>query len=163
MWKKTKLNPKYEVNESGEVRHIERKQILSQRINRYGYPVVELSVSHSKRQYPTVHRLVAEAFIPNPDGLPCINHKDEDKTNNNADNLEWCTAQYNSTYGTAIERSASKRRKPVVALRGGAPVARYASVTDAANALNIEDGYISAVLHNRQKTAGGFGWEYERG
>ena len=163
MWRRVSLNPKYEVNETGEVRHIDRKQILKQQINRYGYPTVVLSISHGKRQYPSVHRLVAEAFIPNPDNLPCINHKDEDKTNNSVPNLEWCTVQYNSTYGTTIERSAAKRRKAVIATKDGVPVKRYTSIRDAAQDIGIEDGYISAVLHDRQKTAGGFGWMRERG
>jgi hypothetical protein len=59
-----------------------------------------------KRKY--VHRLVAEAFIPNPNSLPIINHKDEDGTNNKVDNLEWCTNQYNVNYGTARERQRQK-------------------------------------------------------
>lgn len=163
MWIKTKLNQKYEVNEAGEVRHVERKKVLKQKLDRYGYPTVVLSVSHNERQYPTVHRLVAEAFIPNPDNLPCVNHKDEDKTNNRASNLEWCTAQYNTAYGTGIERSAKNRSKPVLALKAGAIVARYPSITDAAKAVGVEDGYISAVLHGRQHTTGGYSWAYERG
>ena len=64
-----------------------------------------------------VHRVIAETFIPNPDELPCINHKDENPRNNSVENLEWCTWQYNNLYGTHFEKSiqgflnASKRRR----------------------------------------------------
>lgn len=58
----------------------------------------------------TVHRLVALHFIPNPDNLPIINHKDEDKSNNCIGNLEWCTTQYNNSYGTIIERQSNNKK-----------------------------------------------------
>lgn len=63
-----------------------------------------------------VHRLVAEAFIPNPDNLPIINHKDENPSNNVVSNLEWCTAQYNVTYGNAIQKRQDGTRKPIYQL-----------------------------------------------
>lgn len=82
---------------------------LKQHVHTAGYKTVCLTKDgKSKTQY--VHRLVAEAFIPNPENLPFINHKDEDKTNNFAENLEWCTAQYNNTYGKAREKQARKVR-----------------------------------------------------
>ena len=118
MWIKAEITPKYEVNEKGEVRHAENKRPLKQRLNRYGYPTVVLSVSHNKRQYPCVHRLVAMAFIPNPDDLPCVNHKDEDKTNNSVENLEWCDRKYNCNYGARNKRiSVSHINNPLLSRR----------------------------------------------
>lgn len=58
-----------------------------------------------------IHTLVAMAFIPNPNNLPCVNHIDENKSNNSLDNLEWCTWQYNNTYGTRVQRAVETRRK----------------------------------------------------
>ena len=56
------------------------------------------------KSFVTIHRLVAIAFIPNPDNLPEVNHRDEDKTNNRVENLEWCSREYNASYGTVKER-----------------------------------------------------------
>lgn len=77
--------------------------------NGYGYLIVELK-QQGKKKHKRVHRLVAEAFIPNEDNLPMVNHKDEDKTNNFVENLEWCTNNYNINYGTARKRQAKKIR-----------------------------------------------------
>ena len=57
-----------------------------------------------------IHRLVALAFLENPDGLEFVNHKDENKANNHVDNLEWCSREYNAQYGTSEQRIANKRR-----------------------------------------------------
>ena len=69
-----------------------------------GYVGICFSIN-GKHQTKAVHRIIAETFIPNPNNLPMINHKDENKENNHINNLEWCTAQYNNTYGTRIERA----------------------------------------------------------
>lgn len=89
----------YEVSSYGRVRNSKTYRILKAWIT-FGYLMVELS--GRKRFY--VHRLVAETFIPNIEKLPQVNHKDEDKTNNRVDNLEWCTAKYNINYGSRTER-----------------------------------------------------------
>lgn len=84
-----------------------RERQLKQSVHSKGYKTVTLTKDGvSKTAF--VHRLVAEAFIPNENNLPCINHKDEDKTNNFVENLEWCTVQYNSTYGKARQKQAAK-------------------------------------------------------
>lgn len=91
---------------NGAVRHQEEK-LLKYDITRDGYFRVGLC-KNDKRKWNSVHRLVAQAFIPNPDNLPCINHKDETPSHNNVENLEWCTQKYNINYGTAIQRRSKK-------------------------------------------------------
>lgn len=96
------------VDDNGRVydKPIKARQ-LKQGMHSKGYKIVTLTKDGvSKTVF--VHRLVAEAFIPNDKGLPYINHIDEDKTNNFVENLEWCTAQYNSTYGKAKQKQAAK-------------------------------------------------------
>lgn len=99
----------YEVSNFGQVRN-NKGQILKPAIKKghaTNYKVVSL-FKDGKGHTKTIHRLVAEAFIPNPNNLPCVNHKDEDGTNNFPNNLEWCTKQYNTNYGTAQERRREK-------------------------------------------------------
>lgn len=91
------------VIEDNKGSYIKKEKILTPTINNRGYYHIGLR-NNSKTKYYYVHRLVAEAFIPNPNNYPIINHKDEDKTNNKVDNLEWCTPKYNANYGTAIQR-----------------------------------------------------------
>ena len=106
----------YEVSSYGRVRSVDRYvksksesyrltkgKVLSGSITKDGYVRCLIKVNGVGRSY-FAHRLVAETFIPNPDNLPQINHKDEDKRNNRVDNLEWCTAKYNMNYGSRQER-----------------------------------------------------------
>ena len=77
-------------------------------------PYYRINLHKDKEEYTKmVHQLVAEAFVPNPNNLPCINHKDEDKTNNLPENLEWCTTQYNNTYGHAREKLRDAVSHPI--------------------------------------------------
>lgn len=128
-----------------------------------GYYCVNLSKKGTDKLY-TVHRLVATAFIPNPDNLPCVNHKDECKFNNRSDNLEWCTIGYNNSYGTARERSSQKTRMPVLKFDlSGNKICRYDSLKDAANIEGISKGNIANVCVNRngKKSLNGFIFMYE--
>ena len=106
----------YEVSSYGRVRSLDRYvktcyeayklhkgKILSPAKDKNGYLKVHLCCN-GKHNIIRVHRLVCKAFIPNPDNLPEVNHKDEDKTNNSVDNLEWCDHSYNISYGTRTER-----------------------------------------------------------
>ena len=101
----------YLVNADGDVISIKHKEpILVSQWERHGYKRVTLW-ENGKKFNISVHRLVATAFIDNPNGYDEINHKDEDKTNNNVNNLEWCTRIYNLNYGTRNKRSAETRKR----------------------------------------------------
>ena len=95
--------------------HRRRGRILKPKYDRGGYLTVNLC-KNGKMKTKKVHRLVAGAFLPNPNGLPQVNHRDEDKDNNNVENLEWCDARYNSNHGTRNERMAQAQSKKVRAV-----------------------------------------------
>lgn len=99
----------YQVSNCGVVRHKKFNHILKPRDNR-GYKVVVLC-KNNKHYNKSVHRLVAGAFIPNPENLPCVNHKNEVKDDNRVENLEWCDVKYNTNYGTGIKRMMETRVK----------------------------------------------------
>ena len=155
----------YKVNNRGEVLSVRSKRILKAGKNKQGYMCVALA-KDGKSKTHKVHRLVATAFISNPNNYPYINHKDEDKTNNNVENLEWCTHKYNINYGTAIERrseaikkSPLKRRKAVLQLSlAGDIVREYHSTKDAAEATGIDRRQISRSINHLGKQAHGFLW-----
>ena len=93
----------YDVSNKGNVRNVRRNKLLRLQKTNNGYIRVVLSKNRIKTGFQ-VHRLVALTFLPNPDNLPQVNHLDEDKTNNNVDNLEWCTAKYNNNYGSRKDK-----------------------------------------------------------
>lgn len=93
----------YEVSNKGQVRSLNYKRtgeikILKLRVNKYGYLQVHLS-KNGKHYAKSIHRLVAQTFIPNPNNYSQVNHKDEKRDNNNVENLEWCNCKYNNNYG----------------------------------------------------------------
>lgn len=138
----------YEVSNYGSVKSLNynktrKEKILKPYLNTDGY----LNIDINKKQYK-VHRLVAQAFIPNPQNLPQVNHKDEDKTNNHSTNLEWCTAEYNINYSHS---------KQIICIETGQT---YSSIKDAALQLNLNSSYISNACKGRYKKAYGYTWRY---
>lgn len=100
----------YEVSSYGRVRSLRRGRILTGTINRDGYVRCHIKVNGVLKSH-FVHRLVAEAFIPNPDNLSCVNHKDEVKINNSVENLEWCDRKYNNNYGSRMDKTRDTKLK----------------------------------------------------
>lgn len=169
---------RYEVSNLGRVRSLDmvlpvfvngvhatrvrRGVIRRQHIGHAGYHYVLLRGGKRDKNF-RVHRLVAAAFVPNPLNLPEVNHKDEDKSNNRSDNLEWCTSKYNHNYGTTIERAADKIRRPVYQMTmDGEIIRRFDSVTAAEKATGISTSQISGCCRGDYgfKSARGFRWKY---
>ena len=136
--------------------------------NAKAYLVVDL-VNGNGRKPKYVHILVAQAFIPNPNNLPEVNHIDEDGHNNHVGNLEWCTELYNNRYGTRIERAAKsrinhpKRSKPVIQYSlDGELVKEYPSASEVERQLGIRQQSISRCCLGQRSTCHGYIWRYKK-
>ncbi len=141
----------YQVSIFGEVRNTNgktRKSVLGG----HGYLQIMLSKCGETKTF-LIHRLVAQAFIPNPDGLPEVNHKDENRQNNSVANLEWCTSQYNMDYSRSKCVHQYDKR--------GNYIGSWKSTKEAERNLHISAGNISNCCTGRYKTAGGYVWRYD--
>lgn len=163
IWKNIIGFPNYQVSSRGNVRSCykgEWKLIIKSKT--YGYEHV-LLYKDKTRKNARVHRLVAEAFIPNPNNLPFVNHKDENRSNNNVDNLEWCTAKYNINYGTCIKRATEKQERPVLMLTiNGMFERRFKSVTEAEKETGFSHSHITECCNNKKKQYKNHIWKYEQ-
>ena len=136
-------------------------RILKPRTNGYGYLRVDLCCGRGESKSFYVHRLVCEAFHENTENKPCVNHIDEDKTNNTASNLEWSTYKENNNHGTHNARSAKARSKPVSQYtREGKLIKVWQSTNEAQRKLGFAKQNISAVARGKRKTAYGYVWKY---
>ena len=168
----------YEVSNCGIVKSLERmkrnnggyqkvpEKILEGYDNGRGYLFLIL-YKDGKGENCLVHQLVAQAFLPNPDNLPEVNHKDEDKTNNCVENLEWCSSSYNANYGTRNKRIAEKQRndpnksKAVVGTHKiNGLILEFPSAKEAERQTGINNSNIIKCCKGRKKSAGGFYWHY---
>ena len=159
-WKPIAGYDGYEVSSLGRVRSMKHKKvkILKPGNAGYGYLAVNLC-KNGKVKYMKVHRLVAEAFIPNPQNLETVNHIDEDKTNNNVNNLEWMTQADNNRYGTRIARCS--KQVQMFDKSTGELLATFPSIKEAELQTGISSGNICSCCNgNRDKSAGGFVWKY---
>lgn len=135
------------------------EKIISPFMSR-GYKRVLLHKDGEKKKFH-IHRLVAKAFVSGYFDGADVNHKDETKTNNKAENLEWVTRLQNNTHGTRLKRVAGKLNKPVIQMSTtGEEIARYESVAIAAQKIGIRYTNITMVCRGYHNTAGGYRWKY---
>lgn len=129
-----------------------------------GYYRIRLTINGVQKGL-LIHRLVAKAFIPNPNNYPMVNHKDECGFNNVPDNLEWCDQKYNMNYGTIKQRNSKKMvnnkliSKEVVLIKPNGEEILYPSVNEISRQYGISRGNINSVLAGKRNHAGGFGFK----
>lgn len=149
----------YQVSNKGRVKSLYKgsERILKLHDNGIGYLRAHLTKENTSKHI-RVHRLVAQAFIPNPYNLPEINHRDENKKNNCVENLEWCDRRYNVNYGTRNERTS---RKILQYSKSGEFIREWQSAAEVKRVLGIDRSHISACCKGKLKSSGGFIWRYK--
>ena len=149
---------KYEVSNLGKIRNIKSGKILKPWLHNNGY-LMHCLYKNNKSKNLLLHRIVATAFIDNPEEKPCVNHIDENKLNNDLNNLEWCTERENLRHGTRTKRGAEKRCKKVVQLDLNDNVLNvFKSIKQAGQETGVFATSISACCNGKVKSAGGYKW-----
>lgn len=174
VWKKIEGYPLYSVSNFGQIRNDKTNKILKGGPDTYGYPIVILCNNGQKRTR-TVHRIVAEAFIPNPQNKPQVNHIDGDKKNNCISNLEWVTNQENSDHFWRVLDCKEHRAKLSRVHKGkgllsdnprATSVRRiedgriFGTIKEAAAACGVTYTHIGSACRGYRKSAGGYHWEF---
>lgn len=168
----------YEISNYGEVWSVRKQMSLTKKKGSRGYHHISLYKNKKQKQF-TIHRLVATHFIDNPFKKPCVNHIDENKTNNHHSNLEWCTHKENLNHGTAIERrketikSSSKweryieikrkeTSKPIVGVSiNNGEIIEFPSISEA-NRNGYNRGKIQFCLNGKRTKHKGYKWFYKK-
>lgn len=156
IWKKHPEIEKLEVSSFGRVRSVKGHYYKS-RPDKGGYLKIGFRVN-GKSIAKSVHRLVAQTFLPNPNGFPMVNHRDCDRKNNHVENLEWCTAKYNCQYREKYGVSRTEAAgTPVFAINlTTLEVSHFRAQHEASRELGISDGNINKVIKGSRNQAGGF-------
>lgn len=168
----------YQISNKGTVKSVSR--IVKNRFNSFytkekilkplklnkGYLGVRL-YKNSKGVTKKIHRLVAEAFIPNPNNLPQVNHINEDKTDNRVENLEWCTSEYNNNHGTRnkkVSKNHAKLNKKITLqyTLDKQLVAEYESAAEASRQTGFDVDKIRLVCEEKKKLYKNFIWKYKK-
>lgn len=170
--------PSYLIGSDGSVFSKKSRRFLKPILQHTGYKHIELFNEEGSKQF-LVHRLVAMAFVPNPNNYPIINHKDQNKVNNASENLEWCTYKYNSNYGDCQKRKSSRinyysekqlRNRANMKNRNGKTVLQYSrdgefirsypSTMEAFRQTGINPSHIGECAKGVRKVAGGYRWSF---
>lgn len=152
IWKIIEKHPNYSVSNLGRIKNNKKNTIRKPFLSSNGYFCIELNSKKYK-----VHRLVAEAFIPNPNEFPIVNHKDENKINNIVENLEWCDQCYNIKY--SLPKHTEITGKKVLQIdSNGNIIKEWDSISEASRGLNIPRHVIHGCCNNNS----GFDFKYKR-
>ena len=144
----------YDITDTGKVFSKISGRYLTPTIDTDGYEIVGLYLNGVQKK-KKVHRLVADAFVPNPNNYTQVNHKDENPRNNNANNLEWCEHLYNCNYGTRNIRAGAKNSRKVECIE---TKEIFDSVRQAAERYNVRSTAISNCINGRSKSCAGYTW-----
>ncbi len=163
-WKYTEENwkpiggGKYEVSDLGHIRRVSTGKLLKPRLNSCGYQRVQLCIG-GKAKWHFIHRLVAEEFVEGAGRQ--VNHRNEDKTDNRAENLEWCSASYNCKYNDIGKKRVANRMKPVTQIAiSGEMIRTFPSIHEAARQVGCMAAHITSVCQGKRKSIGGYRWSY---
>ena len=159
-WKTVQEYDHYEVNQYGEIRHKDRKKNLVKRPNKAGYEYVNFNIQGHRQNF-AVHRIVANAFIPNPNYKPEINHKDSNKSNNAVFNLEWVDSSENKIHSYKSGKRATQGKAIEQYSVDGTFLKTWSSATEAALSFGSNNGSaISNCCNGRTKTSMGYKWKF---
>lgn len=169
---------RYQVSNQGRVKSLDSVdsigraktgKVISVKRNNRGYVQVHLH-RDGKCAMKLMHRIVAEAFIDNPNGYDQVNHINENKADNQVENLEWCTNMYNRHHGSGIERMARNRDYKLVVANVNKAIAQidkmgntvniWKNISEAKRHTGVNDTSISFCCRGKQRTAGGYFWRY---
>lgn len=173
VWKDVEgYNGDYQISNLGNVKSFKYKKprILKPHYDKRGYARLILRKDNNDFGH-YIHRLVAQAFIPNPNNYPEVNHKDENPRNNTISNLEWCTKKYNNNYGTKIERTKANTNYLEIADKNSIPVLQYdlqgnfikkwKSANECKRTLGYDNSFIAKCCRGEMYTAYKHIWKYE--
>ena len=165
LWKRIDgCNNLYEISNTGKVKRINKtrpNRILKGVPDKDGYFHVSISDGHGNIRRASIHRLVAAAFCDKPEGHNVVNHIDENKQNNNAENLEWCTPKQNTNHRNMPKRRSASQRKPIVQMDlSGNIIKKWISRSEIVAETGFSGGNISSCCLGKRKTAYGFRWVF---